>query len=137
MPKHFIGMKPSHFKKALSIIKKLEKNNGPISVDGSTLSSFLLANAHPINDSHDPVDIRTKRRILITAGDFTSNPASLQRAVKLKENLQYGPDEYIMLQSRLDALVKEYKKTAAITADEAGEWETVGDCVDTVEEKIK
>jgi hypothetical protein len=136
MAKHKIKLSASAFKKLHAKLKKIELANPNHTIEGWSLSSFLLANT-AVDDKNDPPAIRTKRIVLQIAGDFSTNPANLDNRVRLARDLLYGADEYSLLQMRLDALVKEYKSSASVSESEANDCVKVGDCVNLVDSKIK
>ncbi|MGN6435586.1 MAG: hypothetical protein ACTHMM_03595 [Agriterribacter sp.] len=58
-----------------------------------------------------------------------TDPATLQGSIKLKTNLHYKDDEYSLLQSKLDKLVKEYVATTSASKKEATDCEKFSDSV--------
>lgn len=130
-----ISMKTSDFKKLLKKLKGLEEMNPSAKIGKFATSKFMIAAANP-DDIADSPEIRTKRIILQIAGDFDTNPATLSNSLSLKLNLQYGDDEYSVLQMRLNKLVKSIKASASIDDDETGDCKIVKDCVTLVNDKI-
>lgn len=136
MAKHRIILKPGAFKKLHSKLKKMEAADSSLKIGNTLLSNFLIGNT-VADDQKDTAEIRTKRRILHIAGNFTTKPETLRDNIELVKNLLYGDDEYTLLQMSLDTLVKEYKASASISSSEAGDCTTVGDCTGLVDSKIK
>ena len=136
MAKHRITLKPGDFKKLIAKIKKMEAADSSLKIGNASLSSFLIANSLA-DDQKDTPEIRTKRIILHIAGNFTTNPETLQDGINLRLNLLYGSDEFTLLQMRLDTLVKEFKASAGISSSEANDCSVVGDCTALVDSKIK
>jgi hypothetical protein len=134
MKKITFTMSTANFAKAHKKLKQFEIDNDPIKIGSSNLSSFLLSTIR-FDDSQDSKIIRTKRRILHVAGDFGTDPSTLQGSIDLKTNLHYGDTEYLLLQVQLDRLVKEYKSTASISKTEMDASEKVKDCVKLVNDK--
>jgi len=81
-------------------------------------------------------DVATKRIILEIAGDDTTDPSTLGESLKLRDNLQYGDNEYVLLQIRLDEYVKSCNKDASVTPAEVNACTTVGSCVDLVKKHL-
>jgi len=123
------------FAKLHAAVKSFEAKNGSIKIGKLSLSSFLLANTSVSNDRNDSKPVRTKRRVLHIAGDFTTDPSTLSGTIKLKANLHYGNDEFALLQIQLNKLVKEYLSSASVSKTEADKCETVADCVKLVNAK--
>lgn len=90
----------------------------------------------PAPSSPEAYDVATKRIILEIAGGDTTDPSTLRESLKLKDNLQYGDNEYRLLQIYLNDYLKSCKKDPSITSSEADACDKVGDCVDLVKGKI-
>ncbi|MCW3118229.1 MAG: hypothetical protein JWM28_2311 [Chitinophagaceae bacterium] len=135
MAKNFVSISRARFAKLHARLKKLEQGDNVPKIGGMRLSSFLVADAALADDKSDPKPIRTKRIVLLIAGDFTTKPENLSGSLKLKTNLGYQADEYVLLQIRLDKLVKEYIPTASVSSAEATACEKVSDCVTLVNKK--
>jgi hypothetical protein len=130
MDKHNIRIPASSYKK---LYKKLMKYG--IKIGGMSVRNFLVAHSI-VEDTGNPPDIRTKRIILHIAGDFDSEPAELLNWVNIETNLLFSFNEYSLLLKRLNHLVKEYDKSARISAKEVQACKTVSDCLDLVTSKI-
>lgn len=133
--KRKITIKPADYKKVHATLKKLELKDASLKINGLPLSHFLLANTS-FDDHADLPEIRTKRIILQIAGDASSKPEDLKDNIKLRINLLFGDDEYSLLQTRLNSLVKEYKAAAGVSENETDDCTTVGDCTTLVNAKI-
>ena len=129
--KHNIRMPASSYKK---LYNKLMKYG--IKIGGMSIRNFLIAHS-VVEDEANPPDIRTKRIILYISGDFDRRPEDLPNNVELEALLQFGHTEYALLLKRLNQLVKEYDKTARVSAGEANACTTVGDCIDLVNSRIR
>jgi hypothetical protein len=137
MAKKMVKISAASFARLNAKLRAFETENAPIKIGKKNLSSFLIENAEAEleEDAEDPKPIRTKRIILHIAGDYTTSPNDLRGSLRLRLNLGYGDDEYALLQTRLDKLVKQYKSSASISATETNDCEKVSDCVKLVEEK--
>jgi hypothetical protein len=135
MAKNFISISRTRFAKLHTRLKKLEQGDNVPKIGSMRLSAFLVADAALADDKNDPKPIRTKRIILLIAGDFTTKPENLNGSLKLKTNLGYQADEYVLLQIRLNKLVKEYVPAASVSSKEATDCEKVSDCVTLVNKK--
>jgi hypothetical protein len=135
MKKNIFSINGNKFARAHARLKKFEKENGAITIGGLSLSSYLLSHTSFVDDKTIPKPIRTKRRILHIAGDFSTKPEELAGSVKLKTNLQYGALEYSLLQVDLNKLVKEYVSSASVSKSETDVCEKVSDCVKLVNDK--
>lgn len=135
MAKKQMLLNVTDYKRIRQLLKKNAVVAKAMKIGGNSITSFLVA-AITHDDKSDTPEIRTKRIILEIAGDFSTDPATLQNALDLAKNLIYGDDEYSLLQIRLNRLVKEYKRTASVSEDEATNCSTVGDCVTLVNDKI-
>jgi hypothetical protein len=136
MAKKMVRISTAKFALLHAKLKTLETENHSLKIGNKNLSRFLLENSElESDDSADPKPVRTKRRILFIAGDYTTSPNDLQGSLKLKLNLGYGSGEYALLQVSLNKLVKEYKASAKISAAEANACEKVSDCVKLVNTK--
>jgi hypothetical protein len=129
MKKTPISLDLTKFKEAHASLKSFESIYEPIKVGKLNLSSYLIAHADFPDDSQDPKAIRTKRRILIAAGRFDRDPATLIGDEDLKDDLEYSSDEYTILSFLLNKLVKEYKPTSGISQAEMNNCSIVNDCV--------
>jgi hypothetical protein len=117
-------------------LKAMEKTDPKLAIGGMKPSHFLVANTR-LSDASESVDLRVKAILLQIQGDYTTSPADLPDKANLQTNLEFGDDEMSLLQIRLDTLVKEYKKGAAISDNDVSGCTTVGDVVDLVKSKIK
>jgi len=127
MAKRYIKFRTNHFEELRSLLKESGNNELYRKLMGS---SFL-------EDENSNVITKTKKIILIIAGDFNSEPNLLQDEINLKDNLNYQDDEFSILQMRLNKLVKQYKDSASVDEDETNDCETVGDCVELVQSKVE
>lgn len=130
-----ITLDQAAFAKIISTLKTFEKKKKPITIGRKSLPKFLATTVETGDDASDPKYVRTKRRILYIAGDYSSSPYTLAGTLDLKANLGYGTDEYSLLQLRLDELVKEYLATANVSKKEANDCKKVSDCVTLVNSK--
>lgn len=135
MAKIFVYISKARFAKLHAKLKKLEAGDNASKIGNMRLYTFLVADAAFKDDKDDPKPIRTKRIILLIAGDFTTKPENLNGSVKLKANLRYQADEYTLLQKRLDKPVKEYLPITRVSKKEATDCEKVPDCVTLVNKK--
>jgi hypothetical protein len=135
MAKKMVRISEAKFAKVHSKIKAFERKNGPIKVGAISLTNFLFANSEFPGEETESKPIRTKRIILRIAGDYTTSPNDLKGSIKLKSNLKYSGDEYSLLQTRLDKLVKEYKLSASASTAEVSDCEKVIDCIKLVDTK--
>jgi len=135
MAKQQMLLNVSDYKRLRKLLKSNPETAEKMKIGRNSIKQFLIA-AVTHDDQSDPASTRVKRIILEIAGDFNTDPSSLQNSLDLAKNLMYGDDEYSLLQIRLNKLVKEYKKTASVSEDEAANCSTVGDCVSLVDGKI-
>ena len=135
MAKKMINISQSKFSRLHAKLKAFEKKNGAIKIGNKSLTNFLLSSSEFSFGENEPKHIRTKRIILQIAGDYSTSPNDLKGTIKLKSNLKYGTDEYALLQTRLDKLVKQYKPSATISSTEANNCEKVSDCTKLVNDK--
>ncbi len=84
MKKKLYSISAAKLGSLLKKIKSIEDKGTLLKIGKLKATTFVAAHATLLNDKNDPKHIRTKRRILNIAGDFSTDPARLKPAVNLK-----------------------------------------------------
>jgi hypothetical protein len=135
MAKQKFQISASALKKLYAALKKQETKNTKTQIGKMKLRHFLIANVSSLS-KFETATSETKQIILNIAGEFSTKPDDLKDSILLKDNLNYRDDDFSLLQSQLDQLVKKYKSSASVSSDETNKCKTVGDCTKLVNAKI-
>ncbi|HEY5371521.1 MAG TPA: hypothetical protein VIJ75_21255 [Hanamia sp.] len=134
MAKQEFQINASALKKIHGALKKLETKNPKMLIGKMKPTHFLSASVKSLSEVQSATS-ETKQIILNISGDFSTKPDDLNDSTLLKDNLNFGDDEFSLLQTQFDTLVKKYKSSASVTSGETNKCNTVGDCAKLVSSK--